>query len=470
MRTRRSFGFCIELLILASCATVPPPPPSPALHLTPCTIAGAAARCGTFDVAESPGSARKLALKVIVVPATKHNESAIFPFGGGPGVPVIPGAEMIVKELPAERRLHDEVFVDMRGAGESSPLVCPQATKRHDHELIEGDLLPDTFVRECRNEIEANADPSKYTFDYFVDDVEALRNALGYGPIDIVALSAGTRAALTFQAAHPKSVRSMLLYGPLPPQNRMPLEYARDTQAAYDRLITDCRNDPVCSTAFPRFAEETEEVMAWMGTHPPEVESGGYTIRFTPGAFAEFLRNTMYTVDQQATVPLLVHLAASGHWDAIAPMFVAYRKRWYDAAGIFVAASCPMDVRYITPEEAATATANTLLGNYRVRRQMAACEQWTPGLEPRVHVSPSAAPVLIVAGDVDPVTPPRWAELLSRDLVNARVVVVRNTGHVDLNACTDGLEVAFFDSGSLEHLDDSCARSSKRPPFSTKLE
>ncbi len=67
-------------------------------------------------------------------------------------------------------------------------------------------------------------------------------------------------------------------------------------------------------------------------------------------------------------------------------------------------------------------------------------------------------------------TPPKWAELLARDLVNARVVVVRNTGHVDLNPCTDGLEVAFFDAGAFEHLDDSCARSSKRPPFATKLE
>ena len=31
-----SFVFCTELLVLASCATVPSPPP-PALHLPPCT-------------------------------------------------------------------------------------------------------------------------------------------------------------------------------------------------------------------------------------------------------------------------------------------------------------------------------------------------------------------------------------------------------------------------------------------------
>jgi hypothetical protein len=37
------------------------------LHLAPCTIAGSAARCGTFDVLESPHSSRMLPLKVIVL-------------------------------------------------------------------------------------------------------------------------------------------------------------------------------------------------------------------------------------------------------------------------------------------------------------------------------------------------------------------------------------------------------------------
>ena len=135
----------------------------PALHL-------AQARCGTFDVLESPQPSRTLALKVIVLPATERNESAIFPFGGGPGIPVTPGAE-----------------------------------------LIEQDLFPPAFVADCRREIEAYADPS---------------------PINVVALSAGTRAALTLLARHPQSVRSMLLTGAVPPQNRLPTEEWRGSVPA----------------------------------------------------------------------------------------------------------------------------------------------------------------------------------------------------------------------------------------------
>ena len=465
---RPSFVFCTELLLAAACATAPPAQP-PALHLAPCTFADVPARCGTFDVPEAPGSSRMLALKVIVVPATERNESPIFAFSGGPGVPEIPGAEGFVKNAPAERRLHDLVIVDERGTGESSPLVCPASMRKYDHDLIEGDLLPLAWVRDCLSEIEANADPAHYTFHDVARDTEALRRALGYGPINVIGLSAGTRAAVTYESLYPKSVRAMLLYGPLPPENLMPLEYARDTQAAFDKLVVDCHADAACSTAFPRFEAETEELMEWLGTHPPVVESGGYHVRFGAAAFAEFMRSTMYEAAGQAYVPLMVHLASEGEWDALAPRFVKQRKAWYDSIGAFISASCPMDVRYIDRTTVASETANTLIGDYRVRRQIAACELWTPGREPRVDVKPSKAPVLIVTGDLDPVTPPRWADVLAKDLRNARVVIVKNTGHVDTNECTDALEIAFVDAGSFANLDDRCAQSAKRPPFATKL-
>ena len=468
MLTRKSFGCFSELLLLAACVTTPHPP-DPALHLTPCTVGGVAARCGTFDVHESPASSRMLALRLVVVPASGRNESPVFAFSGGPGVPTVPGAEFAVKQVPQELRRHDAVFLDTRGVGESTPLVCPAAMKTHDHELVEGDLLPDAFVADCRREIELHADPTRYTYGYVADDVEALRKALGYGRMDLVGLSAGTREALTYAAVYPKSVRSMLLYGPLPPQNPMPLNYARDTEASFDRLFADCAADPLCAAAFPRFREETDEVMAWLGTHPPTVESDGYRVTLNRGAFGEYLRAMMYTAEQQARVPAIIHEAARGHWDAIAKSYVKYRKSWFEAVGPFLAITCPMDVRSIDRRSAAAAAAETIIGDYRVTRQIAACEQWTPGTAPPLRVTQSAAPVLIVTGDLDPVTPPRWADVLAHDLHNARVVVVKNTGHVDLNACTDGLEVAFFDSGSFANLDARCAQTAKRPPFATAL-
>jgi pimeloyl-ACP methyl ester carboxylesterase len=439
------------------------------LHLAPCTIAGASARCGTFDVRESPHSTRTLPLKVIVLSAREHNDSAIFAFSGGPGMATTPGAEDEVKIFGAELRRHDVVLVDQRGTGGSSPLRCPDAQKASARELIEGELFPLRFVTNCRREIEKHSDLSAYTTPQFTDDVDALRGALGYDAIDIVGFSYGTRSALTFLERHPKSVHALLLEGPLPPQNPMPLETARDAQWALDGIIADCRAEPGCAAAFPDIAGDLAQILAALDAKPAHFAAGQYHVTMSRGAFGEFLRSEMYSAERQRLLPLMLHRAAAGDWRWIGTYWLRYRDGWYDEIGPFLSVSCPGDVRWIDPAVIPPATANTFLGDYRVRRQIAACQAWEPGRIPTVTIPAVDVPVLILTGDRDPVTPPRWAELLQSRLPRARTIVLANSGHVETNDCSVALEVAFFDAGSFDHLDASCAKAIPRTPFSTKF-
>jgi pimeloyl-ACP methyl ester carboxylesterase len=55
------------------------------------------------------------------------------------------------------------------------------------------------------------ADPQTYRADHMVEDVEALREHLGYERIDLLAHSAGGQLALLYAAAHPDRVRSLIL-------------------------------------------------------------------------------------------------------------------------------------------------------------------------------------------------------------------------------------------------------------------
>ncbi len=226
----------------------------------------------------------------------------------------------------------------------------------------------------------------------------------------------------------------------------MPLNAAKDSEAAMQILIRDSAKD------FPNFAEELESVRAWLDTHTMN--------HMDHGTFDEFLRTAMYSARGQSEVPLIVHLAATGDWNKIASRYRDYRENFHDGLGIFLSITCPTDVRYIKSDEVA---------GYRVARQVAACAMWTPGLAPRVTVTKTKVPVLIFSGELDPVTPPRWADLLARQLGNARVIRFANTGHAEFNACTDSLEVPFFDAGSFAKLDDSCAKTLQRPPFAKTL-
>jgi pimeloyl-ACP methyl ester carboxylesterase len=408
-----------------------------ALHLSPCTIAKAAARCGTFDVPESSGSNRTLHLKLIVFPATQRNVSPIFVFSGGPGIKSTDAAEMVAQFFGDERRLHDTVLLDLRGTEGSA--LCPNAVKAHLREAIEEDLFPPALVADCRKEVEAKADPTHFTANDFADDVEAARIALGYDKIDIVGLSYGTRLALVFEARYPKSVRSIVMYGPLPPDNRTPLNFARDAQLVMEKIA-------------PR-----ADVRKALSVFPVDIKSGGYTIHMTRGAFAEYLRNKLYAIDDQKKVPEILRQATAGDWKTIAPDFINYRKRWYDDLGVFLSVTCPGDVRQISSLEIGPATVISFLGDYRVQRQMAACAAWTPGVLPTLHVSTANIPILIFVGDRDAVTPKRWADVLSTEAMRVRTIVLKDAGHGDFGAdCASQLEVQFFDAGSFDKLPESC--------------
>jgi pimeloyl-ACP methyl ester carboxylesterase len=408
-----------------------------ALHLSSCTIAGANARCGMLDVPESQGSSRTLHIKLVVFPATQRNVSPIFVFSGGPGIKSTDAAEMVAKFFGDERRLHDTVLLDLRGTEGSA--LCPNAVKAHLREAIEDDLFPPALVADCRKEVEAKADPTHFTANDFAGDVEAARVALGYDKIDIVSLSYGTRMALVYEARYPKSVRSIVMYGPLPPENHTPLNFARDAQKVMDVIMP------------------LPEVMKMLGEFPVDVGSGEYTIHMTRGAFAEYLRNKLYAVDDQKMVPEILRQAAAGNWKTIAPDFINYRKGWYDPLGVFLSVTCPGDVRHISSLEIGPATVRTFEGDYRVARQMAACAAWTPGVTPPLHVSNVNVPILIFVGDRDGVTPKRWADLLASEILPVRTIVLKNAGHGDFGAdCASQLEVQFFDAGSFDKLPESC--------------
>jgi pimeloyl-ACP methyl ester carboxylesterase len=444
----------VALLFFAACATRPP-----TIQLTGCKAGDLAARCGTLLRPESPGSPRMLSMKVIVVPAEVHNDSAIVLLAGGPGDTVLEGAPRTKQFFPKLHERHDFVFMDERGAGQSAPLECPKTTAKYQRAFVEGELFPEGYARDCRAEIAPHADLAAYTYPNFVDDLEALRVALGYGPVDLMGLSYGSRAALTYLQRHPQAVRSLVLVGPVAPEDRTPLFFSRDAQAALDRLVAACAADAACHAAFPRFDAELRTVFATSAR-----------ASIGAGALGEWLRTRLYSTESAAAVPLLIHRAAAGDWQPLAADFARYRKEWYSGTPLYLAVTCPSDTRHIDPNDIAAATGGSLFGDYRVRRQLAACAEWAPGLEPFVEVPrDSHVPAILISGDADPVTPAVWGDDVARRLGgDARVIVLPNTAHGDISPCLFDLITRFIDDPAPGRLDIGCTRAHERPPFATQ--
>ena len=123
-------------------------------------------------------------------------------------------------------------------------------------------------------------------------------------------------------------------------------------------------------------------------------------------------------------------------------------------------------------DEAVQASRRTLFGDYRLRRQHDACARWPVGEVAKDHLGPvtSNAAILLISGELDPVTPPEWAETAAANLTNARHVVVPDSGHIfdgmtGVETCLDPLIVRFLETADANDLDVRCVAGMRPPPF-----
>jgi pimeloyl-ACP methyl ester carboxylesterase len=467
---------------MGATASAAEPPRRP--ELTPCKEPGVplpeGALCGTYEVFENRAaqSGRKIPLRILVLPATgpgRLSDPFIY-FAGGPGDASILEGLFMAEQLAPLRRKRDVLLVDLRGTGRSGGLFCPEL--RQDVQGFLDDFLPAEKARACRDRLKKDADLSWYTTDAAVDDIEEVRAGLGYGPANLMGGSFGTRVVLTYLKRHPRSVRTAVLQGVVAPDERYPLRLARATQEALDGLIAECAGDPACRGAYPELRRELDSVLRRADAEPARVEvtdpATGHPIelRLTRSGVAQTLRYRLYSPIEAALLPLQIHLAAQGDWKPIA------RSALLDATGLgataegfFLSVTCSEDVAFIRDEEIAPAVAGTILGDFRVRRQKAACAGWPVrdlGADLHAPVA-SDVPTLLISGERDPATPAAGAERTARSLQHSRHIVVADGGHsnesMEGGACLAGLIAAFIESGTAEKLDTSCIARMRRPDF-----
>jgi pimeloyl-ACP methyl ester carboxylesterase len=78
-------------------------------------------------------------------------------------------------------------------------------------------------------------------------------------------------------------------------------------------------------------------------------------------------------------------------------------------------------------------------------------------------------PVLAVSGDLDPITPPRYADAVTREFRNGLHIVVPNRSHNDVDPCITSLFEQFLIAGNAVALDRSCVSQPTHLSFATQL-
>lgn len=464
-------GWGLGALLLGGCASA-----RPSAWLRPCQVAGVPfeARCGTYEVREdrTARAGRTIPLHVVVLPARgpRPAPDPVFYLEGGPGLSATEAAAGMAEELSLILEERDIVFIDQRGTGQSNPLDCPLGA-------TPGALFDPEDLRACRAALERKADITRYTTLDAVEDLDEVRRALGFGPVNLVGASYGTTLAQAYLRAHPEGARTAVLIAPVAPTDPYPLSVARDIQSGLDRLFADCAADAGCHAALPDPRADLAALMARLEAGPVRVEipdpDGGGPVSFelTPDLLRLTLPQRLYSAEAAARVPLSLHRAAVGDYASLArAVLVLWRYFWSGRSlgqvlTIECSESLPPD--RLTPEAVAAATAGTFHGDFRIRAHRAMCAGWPRVPVPASHFEPvrTATPVLLLGGSLDPILPPRHGETVARDLPNGRLVIVAGESHFPINDCTRRLLRDFLAAGSAAGLDTSCALDGRRPPF-----
>ena len=460
------------------------------IDFQPCTLdsgtasATVEARCGTLEVAEDPAlpDGRRIGLNIAWLPATSASGATgdpVFFLAGGPGQAATALAWHVNAALGQVRRQRDLILIDQRGTGGSNPLDCRDADGEPmplDPEMMLSaeTMLP--YVRACRASVEQRADPRLYTTGHAIADLDAVRQALGVEQVNLVGGSYGTRVAQQYAGAYPERVRTMVIDGVAPNEVVVGGEFDRTFERTLELQSEYCNADDQCRARFGGdLRGRMRQVMDRLREAPVEVE-------FRHPLSNALLRDTVtadtvtglafffsYAPQTISMLPLLLDEAAQGRYGPLMSLTALGNEQMLDMInrGMQWSVLCAEDAPRHVPDP----DADTILGPDAARMLFAACQAWPAGTAREGHALAleSDVPALLLSGELDPVTPPDYAERVLAGLPNGRHLVLEGQSHGTLaTGCMPRLVAQFVESADAAALDVSCLDDVRPvPPFTS---
>jgi len=449
-----------------------------------CELSAAAGRisvsalCGTLEALENrdnpDGRSIELAWAVVEARTGSPKPDPVFFLAGGPGQSARDVAPIIANALSGVNRSRDLIFLDQRGTGGSNALACDFGEQEF---LTEPDLDEiDQLLRGCHEQLDAEVE--HYTTVDGADDLEQLRQHLGLEQINLVGGSYGTRMGQVYLRRYPEAVRAMIIDGVVPMRLKLGSEHARMLDRSIEKLIDRCSSDPACSERFPeldsafrqlktRYAESPATIQV---THP---RTGvAEELQFTDGVLAGSLRFLAYSPVSQMMIPYLIHEAATtGSPERLAAQAMMTGSEMSEsiALGLNFSVGCSEDWPYWPSDSDAS---GTLLGNSFTELYERICSWWPADRVGADFHQPfdSEIPILILSGELDPVTPPQYGNEAEAQFSNSLHIVAKGRGHITLNnTCISSIATDFIEQASVDELDTECTERIGPEPFFVNL-
>lgn len=488
-RHHLALAAALASLMLAGCSQSPSPGAEGAsdapsrrfgsIDFQPCTLSteGAStnveAQCATLQVPEDRArpDGRRVGLRIAWLESGDGGSSQpdpVFFLAGGPGQAASEVAVIVDTALRQVRKQRDIFLVDQRGTGGSNPLNCRGADGKElamDEDAAPTEASLRDYAERCAASLRGRADARFYTTTEAIADLDAVRQALGVERINLVGGSYGTRVAQRYAGAYPQHTRSIVIDGVVPNELVVGGDFATTFEDAIALQSAQCRKDAACSKRFPTDTRaQLRSVVETLRRAPVSVEyrdPGTNQTRqdvLSPDSVIGLAFAFSYVPQYSSLLPLVLDEAAHGRYAPLASLARGANRSmdFQINRGMQWSVICSEDApRYHAPAE----DPERLFGNDVASAFFAACPVWPHRPAPAGNAVPlrSDVPALLLSGELDPVTPPRYAEQVLKGLPNGRALVARGQGHATLTAgCMPRLLGQFIDKTDAKALDAGC--------------
>lgn len=444
------------------------------LTLRPCSVV-AHAWCGRLRRDWEPGdpSAGTLEVGFAFRPARDTTRPALgtyVPHEGGPGYSTTDSGTAYAQMYGPLLRRHNLLLVDQRGTGRSAALDCP--------DLQNLTLVYSVAAGRCGRSLGARSDD--YTTARSADDLAAVIRRLGLGQVDMYGDSYGTFFSQVFAGRHPGLLRSLVLDGAYPTHGETAW-YPTQGPAMRTSFAKACRRSPQCRAQTVSASAAMRRVLrrvrhrAWHGvshdgdgrrarvtvdaetlaTTAFNATYGPYTYRELTAALRSALRGDR--------APLLREVAEAEGGGTYAGPVRAYSEgldaavACHDYPQLFDMSAKPAARRRQFQQAVARRTARFphTYGPFTVReyarsdwQELNWCTRWpkaaadNPARPPRPEGGHySHVPTLVLSGELDSITTPAEAAMVTRQFPRAEHIVIANSFHVDAVGDTDDCAV-----------------------------
>ena len=437
--------------------------------------------CGWLIVLEdrTKPDGRLVRLPVVIFEARTSNprpDPVIYLAGGG-GVNQMAMMSLysdFVSAVVAER---DFIMYNQRGAPITDPeLECTgiedilwELAEQHPSMEERNQRLAE-FWSDCHSDLTAQGvDLNMYSTSANAADANDLRIALGYEQANYYGTSYGTRIGLVLLRDWSEGVRSIILDSAYPPEADYYTTYATHVARALTTVFEECNSDPACVERYSDLERVFTETVDQLDAESEIIVYADGRVVVDGMMFIDVLYALLQSTPGRREAPSFIEAASKGdllQFRHVFPMLFDY----LGSMAVYYSFQCREEVPKHSFDEVVVEAAGVpaQINDYAVQffaaLDYAVCEVWDVQPAGSGESTPveSDVPALVLAGSVDPITPPEWGRSATENLSNGWFYEFPGEAHGTMrtSACAREIALTFLENPSVQP-DATCIENSE---------